>query len=507
MPVRRLILTAISGFIGLAAAAGAGTFPRAPAPALDWRTPCPFEAAVNVDPTRLKCGYLTVPAVADQPEGATVRLPVAVIKTLSKAPKPDPVLFLAGGPGGAPTTSTHSFNLFAGHAFGQDRDIVLFTQRGALSTVPELRCDRLRALRQQIVAEDLSLPERDVRITAEARNCLTSLQLQGIPLHAFSARENARDMLALRRALGVQQWNLLGVSYGTYMALEALRVDPGGVRSMILDSAVSPESDLFMSEASANFERGIERLLAVCESQADCAAAYPGLSSKLANLLETLQEQPPTVMLMSKSGNADFPVVVNDHDFLTLVHWMLYSAKALPMVPQLIDNTEAGDFTLLTKLMNSVYPAPAAGADSAAGAFFAIVCEDQYRQTLPVDPGQGRFGAFAITSFMRDVCSDPGLDYGRAPARQPVASKVPTLILSGKFDPMTPDIYAEQIARHLPNSRLVRLNNWGHSALSGYSECQTDIAAAFLEQPLGGSFPECPGLSKTPQFPTSSPSD
>ncbi|WP_308910527.1 alpha/beta fold hydrolase [Pseudokordiimonas caeni] len=452
-------------------------------PAIEWQEPCAFEAAKDVAPDRVKCGVLTVPLDWSGNGTAAARLPVAVIRALSDTPQPDPVVFLSGGPGGAPTTSAHSFNLFAAHAFGKDRDIVLFTQRGAQSTEPELRCDPLRGIRLSIVADDMTMAERDAKISSAARACLASLAAKGIPLHAFSAKQNAHDMRALRQALGVRQWNLLGVSYGTYMALEAVRLDPEGVRTLILDSVVSPESDLFMSEASGNFERGISRIVEACAASEPCSGHFPDLTASLDAVVAALAKAPPTVMLTGKDGKADVRVVVNDHDFLSLIHWMLYSPQALPLVPMLIDATASGDLGPLTTLMNSVYPAPAAVGDSAAGAFFAIVCADQYRPSRGRDLGKGRFGLFAITSFMQDVCADPARGYGRMQSAEPVRVQTPTLILSGRFDPMTPDVYAEEIAGTLPNSQLVRFGNWGHSVLSGYRECQTDLAAAFLSKP------------------------
>ncbi len=455
-----------------------------PASSFEAITPCPFEAAAEVPPERLMCGYLRVPENRNRASSDLLKLPVAVIRTTSQNPKPDPVIFLAGGPGASPTSSAHSFKLFAGHALGKDRDIILFTQRGALMTEPSLRCDELRDARASIYARDQTLAERDAEIARAATACLRSLRDQGRDLAGYSAVENAHDLRDLRLALGLQHWNLLAVSYGTLMSLEAARIDPEGIRSMVLDSLVSLQSDLFMSEANRNFAYGLGRVLQSCADDADCQRQFPGLRGKLDPLLERLKLQPLTVNVAA-GGESRQDIIVNWHDFLGLVHWMLYNAKTVPLVPLLIDETWNGRLELLTLLAERVFPAPANAGDSAAGAFFAIVCQDQYtRRTLgrnPLPRAEAAYSGFAITSFMEAVCSDPDFNYGETPERPLFRSSIPTLLLSGYFDPMTPDIYAEQAASLLDDANLLRIPDYGHSTLSGYTACQTEAAAAFLD--------------------------
>jgi pimeloyl-ACP methyl ester carboxylesterase len=443
-------------------------------------TPCPFEAAAEVPPERLLCGYLSVPENRNRAGSDLLKLPVAVIRTTSQNPQPDPVIFLAGGPGASPTSSAHSFNLFAGHALGKDRDIILFTQRGALMTEPSLRCDELRDARASIYTEDQTLAERDAEIARAATSCLRSLRDQGRDLAGYSAAENAHDLRDLRMALGIEDWNLLAVSYGTLMSLEAARIDPEGIRSMVLDSLVSLQSDLFMSEANRNFAYGLGRVLKSCEDDTDCRRQFPGLPVALDQLLANLKQQPVTVNVAA-GGDSRQDIIVNWHDFLGLVHWMLYNARTVPLVPLLIDETWNGRLELLTLLAERVFPAPANAGDSAAGAFFAIVCQDQFTRRNPLPRAEAAYGGFAITSFMENVCSDPDFNYGDTPERPLFRSSIPTLLLSGYFDPMTPDIYAEQTASLLDHRSLLRIPDYGHSTLSGYTACQTEVATRFLD--------------------------
>ena len=228
-------------------------------------SPCPFYPGTGPLAARLVCGYLEVPERHERADGPHIALPVVVIRSASASPRPDPVVFLHGGPGAAPLESSATIERFASHPFSRERDIILYNQRGSLQTRPALACDTFEANRTSWFTADLTLEQRDARIASAVLECLRQLRLQGRDVGAYDARENAADLLALRRALGITQWNVLAVSYGTWMAQVAATADPRGVRSLILDSIMSPTSDLFMSEGPRNFSLGLDRLLAAME--------------------------------------------------------------------------------------------------------------------------------------------------------------------------------------------------------------------------------------------------
>ncbi len=463
--------------------------------------PCPFPSSGNVAPERLHCGYLEAPMDRQHPEAGKVRLPVAIIRSRIIPSQPDPVVFIAGGPGAAPVASARTLEKFAAHRFGENRDIILFSQRGSLGTTPELRCDRLRDQRQLVYLEDHDLKQRDRAIRRVATDCLRQLRNQGLPPGVWSSAAIARDLRDLRQSLGLSSWNLLAVSYGTLIAQEVARVDAKGVRSMVLDSLVSPESDLFMSEAAENFSAGIERVLQACAKDTTCQARFPQLRDSLDRVLERLREH-PLKLVIDGGGDTALDMVVNWHDFLGLTHWMLYSATTLDWIPVLIDETDQGRFGLLQHLLSRVFPAPALAEDAAAGAFFAVVCRDQYRPALLPGAEDDHFGGYALTSFMGSVCAAPGLDYGDFPLVAPLVSDVPTLLLSGNFDLITPPRYASRVLEGLSRGVLAQVPNYGHSTLSGYTACQTDVAAAFFNHPESPLDMTCLEALPPPQFTT-----
>ena len=462
-------------------------------------SPCPFPGADDVDPSRLRCGYLTVPENRSDPASDQLKIPVAIVKSASAEPKPDPVVFLHGGPGAAPLGSERVDKLFAGHMFGADRDIIIYNQRGSQMVQPSLDCGEALAARNDAYAQDLTLAQRDEAISDMATSCLRTLVAKGRDLHGYTAQENAADLHDLRTSLGIDQWNLMAVSYGVLMALEAARIDERGVRSLILDSVVSHESDLFMSEANRNFARSIDRLLGACAADAACAQTFPELDEKLSSLLVKLKAAPVAVSLNRADGGVQ-EIIVNWHDFLNLLHWMLYNSETLRLAPLLISQTEAGDTSLLTNLMDNVFPAPKNGSGGASASFFPIVCNDQYRDRSAFSAQKTRFDGFAITSFMERVCEQPEFEFANRGPLAPTPLETPTLLLAGYFDPMTPDIYAKQAEKNLPQSVFVSIPNFGHSTLSGYTACQTVLAKSFLDELKATEAFSCADDLKGPAF-------
>ena len=441
--------------------------------------PCPFPHGAIAE-SRIACGFLHVPENRLQPDGPRVQIPVVRVRSAGGQPKSDPIVFLHGGPGAAPLESGRTIERFSQHPFAAQRDIILFNQRGSAQTHPALTCQSLRAGRIDVYAADLTLAQRDARIAAAAGACLREIA-QERDLAAYGAAAAAADLKDLREALRIERWNVLAVSYGTLIALEASRIDPQGIRSLVLDSVVSPQSDLFMSEGPRNFSIGVDRLLDACEQDAACAGDFPDLRGQLREVLAALENKPVAVTVAGEGGRGTIDIVVNWHDFLGVIHWMLYSSTSLRQVPLLIDSTRRGDLRLLTHLMDTVFPAPRNGPSGASPAFFAFVCRDQFTidRPTPLARSSSSYRGFSIATFVEKACAS-AVERARRPPGVSDPS-APALLLSGRFDPMTPDVYAREVLARSRNATLVSVGNSGHSTLSDFDACQTRLALEFVE--------------------------
>jgi pimeloyl-ACP methyl ester carboxylesterase len=209
-------------------AAGAATFETGACP----DKPEPIPALKSA-----RCGVLVVPENRGKPDGRMIRLPVAILPSLSEPPAADPLVYMEGGPGGAALPTTQ---LLLDAGLNRARDVIVMGQRGTRYAEPALMCPEIDQFHTRLAA----LPYDDAatgQLSVEAaRACRARLAGAGIELSAYNTTESAADFADLRVALNIAAWNVYGVSYGTDLALTYMREHPQGIRSVTIDSVVPP---------------------------------------------------------------------------------------------------------------------------------------------------------------------------------------------------------------------------------------------------------------------------
>ncbi len=250
-----------------------------------WReVDCPFDVPAGID---IQCGYLPVPENRSRQDGPVIRLQVAIIKPLGPQSAPDPVVVLNGGPG-SQTLAGLEYWLYVFNEVLQDRTLILYDPRGVGYSQPALDCPEVETEWQQDWAHNLSLQVLDQNHARALRACHDRLASEGVDLSAHTTAANAADLIDLRNALGYRQWNLYGGDYGSRLALEVMRQDPGGVRSVILDSTDPPQVSFYNSR-SEQLEQSLNILFERCAANAACNQAYPDLRDRFRALADGLQ--------------------------------------------------------------------------------------------------------------------------------------------------------------------------------------------------------------------------
>jgi pimeloyl-ACP methyl ester carboxylesterase len=200
--------------------------------------PCPFAADAGVD-DQVRCGSISILEDRSAPDGRRLSLAVAIVRSLSQSPRPDPIVWLAGGLGGRLVARAPAI-VRSGVLDGwrADRDVILYDQRGAGLSEPRLCPEEAANWQGQPGRED-SLAFRARRREVAAR-CRESFGRAGFNLSQYNSAVSAHDLQDLRRALGYKQWNLYGPSYGARLALVAMRDAPEGIRSAIVAAPIPP---------------------------------------------------------------------------------------------------------------------------------------------------------------------------------------------------------------------------------------------------------------------------
>ncbi len=223
-----------------------------------------------------RCGTLTVPENPAAPSGPTIEIFVARIGALSATPKPDPLLLIAGGPG----QSTVDFYLQLRGAFEQarrDRDIVLVDQRGTGRSAGGFTCTTPDDL-----ALDTAGPDALARVIDD---CQAALQHDP---RFYTTSVAVQDLDRVRAALGIAEWNVYGVSYGTRVAQHYLRRFPDRVRAVVLDGVVPPELALG-PDVAREAQRALSQMFGRCAADAGCGTRFADLPAHFRELLARLE--------------------------------------------------------------------------------------------------------------------------------------------------------------------------------------------------------------------------
>ncbi len=453
-------------------------------------TRCPFDVPPGAE---VDCGMVIVreDRNGDDPNDV-IRLAVAVYHSTSADPRPDPVIFLQGGPGsGAVADIVKAYDTFIAPLLAE-RDLIVFDQRGAGLSQPLLDCPEYSRLVERQLRQSFFTGDEDpTRYTAALLNCRDRLTLRGANLAAYTSAASAADVNDIVSVLGYEQVNLYGASYGTRLAQTVLRDFPGIVRSAVLDSALPLEIHIY-NEQAAKTDYVLHKLFDGCAAHPACNRAYPNLERTYYDLVKRLDAKPVSVWGVLASDGRTFNVDVNGVELTSAVFFAMYATDLIPMAPQMIDDVRRGDYTWLRIFL----AAPMYLDDGLSlGMMLSVNCHEEIFATTPQEitaandayPDTAAFGKSALLGGAEAhyaLCEQ----WGAAPFDprevEPVTSPIPTLILVGEYDPATPPAFGRQVAENLPNSFFFEFPGRGHTSSIGVRECPFEMVLAFLSDPL-----------------------
>jgi pimeloyl-ACP methyl ester carboxylesterase len=424
-----------------------------------------------------ECGYVVVPLRHAEPDGATIRLPVAVRRAAAGAP--DPLLLAQGGPGG------DAFKVFSilvqpTGDLSTSRDIVIFNQRGTPYAEPELTCPETDAALADILAADSEEGERLYNEAMAA--CYDRLLAEGIDLSAFNSLENAADVPLIARALGYDEYNFYGVSYGTLLGLHLMRNHPEGLRSVILDSVVPPDVN-FLSEIAASEDRVFGEVFAACAADPACAAAYPNLEARFYALVAQYDQLPVDMTLTDPETGQSYDTYLDGRGLRSVLYQLLYVPRMAAVLPSVIADIEAGDL----RYLEAMWPLLVFDQLVAEGMYNSVICAEDADidvAAVPLDGVRPEIAATAVDSLQSilDGCARWQVEPLPPSVDDPVVSDIPTLLLSGRFDPVTPPAFAAVAAVGLSNATNLVDPTAAHG-VAFQNDCINGIILDFLADP------------------------
>jgi len=448
MPPRKVVHLLASAIVLLASCSGLRQ-----TSAIDRLKPC----ASSEGPSDAYCGTLSVWENRQTKTGRRIALKIVVLPALKQNYAPDPVFFLAGGPGqGAAELADAIQEPY--RRIQASRDIVLVDQRGTGKSNP-LECKSPNEKDD----EDEDSNQTDAMVD-RLRACLASLKAKA-DVTQYTTSIAMDDLDDVRQFLGYSKINLYGASYGTRAAIVYARQHPATTRAVIIDGVAPPDMRLPLYMARDG-QRALDLLFRDCDKDASCAQRFPHLRDTFNSLIAQLTAHPVHVKFVDPRTGKEREMDAKRLTITGSVFAALYSPVASSLLPLLLDQASKGNFTGFLALGAAFDPT----ADSIAlGMHFSVVCSEDATRIGTDDVSRETAGTFLtsdIANARLKICAFwprgtvPPSYFDNTP------SEIPALILSGELDPVTPPTWGQQVASVWKNSKHIVVPATGHGTWS-----------------------------------------
>lgn len=403
---------------------------------------------------QIRFGYLTVPETRNTEHPQDLKIGFCILKSNSPKPVKDAVIYLPGGPGQG---YTHGADYFleskAITRLLEERDIVLFDPRGCGTSEPQL-CYGLED--PEIINANLtgiSIDEYWEGIGRVMEACRDSLRAAGMHAEAYGSADIAHDVEDLREALGYEQWNIRGHSYGTRYAQSIIRFFPDRVRSAVL-SGIVPSAWSYEDRNFYGFVYSLRKVIDQCAADPDCNRAFPELETNLYKILKRLKAEPIVLPRGTLSILPESLVIINPKLVLDGIFKALYIREGVEMVPLLV-HTAANGHDWIAEALTIAWTIDF----QIDGDMYQLIrCNDNPGYRFAPSPIVNDTLVSLLYYYWRGnqqiteetLCHSIGVDLDSL-EQQAVYAELPIMLYSGEFDPVTPPYHADSVARYFKN--------------------------------------------------------
>ncbi|TWI13426.1 alpha/beta hydrolase [Aerolutibacter ruishenii] len=434
--------------------------------------PCVLGGDNGLPTVEAQCGQFEVAENPAQPQGRRIKLNLARLPATGKGDaQPDPVFFLAGGPGQAATRLAPVVNA-ALREVRKQRDLILVDQRGTGDSNP-LDCKDAKGAPLEL---DATRTPTDAELAGFARQCLASLAGRADP-RFYTTTHAIADLEALRAAMGVDKINLVGGSYGTRVAQQYAMRHPAHTRTVVIDG-VAPNRLVVGGEFARTLERALQLQQAQCAKLPQCQQRLGGdLVARLKALKDKLNAAPVEVAYRDPTTNEPRRDTLSGDLVAGLAQGVSYMPQVAAMLPLVVSEAEQGRYESLMAIAR-IWSGQVGGQMN-RGMQWSVVCAEdapRYRADPADDAtvfggGMGKLFFAACATWTK----------GEVPAdfHAPFKSSLPTLLLSGELDPVTPPAYADEVAKGLGNARHLVLRGQAHGTMG--TGCMPKLLSQFIE--------------------------
>jgi pimeloyl-ACP methyl ester carboxylesterase len=417
------------------------------------------------------CADFPVPENRADPHSRTIKLKLAVLRSSAQVASKDMLAFLVGGPGQAATDSASQIAAMLQPLLAH-RDVLLLDQRGTGGS---------NGLTCKDSADTVGPDDGSAFDAAKMRNaaaeCLKQLSDRADPRY-YTTTIATQDLEDVRKAIGSPQFDLLGVSYGTRMAQQYLMRYPDAVRSMVLDSTV-PNSLALGEDFARNLDDALKAQFARCTAEPACKKQFGDPDQTLYQLRDALRANPHEVSFRDPQSYRTVKRVLNENSLASVVRMFAYTPATAALLPLSIDAAAHGDVGPL------LGQAKILSGDLAelmgSGMQYSVICSEDADLLMPRPQDADTILGTHMIDALGAVCSVWPKGTRPADFHQPLKTDKPVLLLAGQYDPVTPPRYADEVAKGLPNARVLVFKGQAHSVMA--VGCAPQLVQHFIEKP------------------------
>lgn len=419
-------------------------------------------------------GAFQVPEQRSNPNSR--RITVRFVRFRSTAVNPGPpIVYLAGGPGGSGigTAAGPRFPVF--QALRSVADVIAFDQRGTG------RSNEIKACVPPGPSSELMHGTRDSIIAGYRRElleCMSKWAAEGVAVDGYTTRENADDLDALRRALGVEKISLWGISYGSHLGLATLKYHGPRIHRAVFAGIEGLDQTV---KRPAVLDELVGRVQMLIDQDPAARQAYPDLAGTMRSVHAQLNSAPARVTIPPAAGRGQVVLTFDAFPVQMLVGGIMADPSGIAQVPYLYREMAAGRFQQIgTNVCRQIctsgggYRGMPELMDIASGISAARL---------------SRVKREAATSVLGDAINfpmphlaglRPSLDLGDA-FRAPLQSDVPTLFISGTLDGRTSPTEAREEIKGLRNGKHLIVENGGHNIFEADTRVADAVVAFFRD--------------------------
>jgi len=477
-------------------------------PTIDWQ-PCPQETGQPFE-----CATVNVPLIHNiSPDKESPMVSIAMVRL----PATDPerrigsLFFNPGGPGG----SGVDLVVANGPALYTDEvrarfDLVGFDPRG-IARSDALVCfessEELNRVQESLTIYPISLEEINTRRVSDKYFAEHCEKRASAIIDYMTTADVARDLDLLRQAVGDEQMNFVGYSYGSYLGVTYANLFPSKVGAIVLDGVVDPiawatgrHGERFTTPTFTRLRSDAGALVTLneffrlCDEGSGCAFAGDS-AARFAALAESIKAKPLVIAL------PDFGTIEMGYNrFISSTLSILYNSSTWPTFAQILAAAEAQASpevigALVSELLGEqeLEGEEESSHGQTIEGLPGVVCGDSdnpsefWAWPIAAEIAEASNGYFGPDwAWSSSVCAQwPGSMDSRYIGPFDKHTANPVLVTNTLFDPATRHESAVTVANLLPNSRLLTVEGWGHGTVF-LSQCATQTVSDYL---VNGTLP------------------